>query len=185
LGGMSGFDVAKSMTSLTRAPAFVFLTMHDQPAYREQARSLGALGFVLKDHFVEDLPPILDHLLASREPSAQTLDLQVLGRLTAANPARFEKYKALFKSSMEDLLLQVDAACPAKDLALLGAMGHRGKSTAKSIGAAELSRQCVLLELACKARNEAAAVHTASDLRRLYNDAWAALQAQPVPSVSE
>lgn len=184
LGGMSGFDIAKQMATLTRAPALVFLTMHDQPAYREQARALGALGFVLKDHFVEDLPPVLDHLMASREPPAPTLDRAVLGRMTASNPVRFEKYSALFRSSMEDVLLQVDAACEGKDMASLQAMGHRGKSTAINIGAAELSRQCTLLELAGKARNEAAALQTAKNLRTLYNEACAALQAQPVPPVS-
>jgi len=69
LGGMSGFDVARSVVELQWPPRLVFLTMHDQEAYREKARSLGAMGYVLKDRFVQDLPPLLDALLDSKSKS--------------------------------------------------------------------------------------------------------------------
>jgi CheY-like chemotaxis protein len=183
LGGMSGFDVARNIAALDQPPAFIFLTMHDQLAYREKAQKLGALGFVLKDHFVDDLPPILDYLLASRLPPAAILDLDVLARLSPNNSVRYEKYTTLFRLSMEDILLQVDAACAAKDMALLGALGHRAKSTAMNVGAAGLTRQCLLMELAAKALNAPAALVAADTLRPLYQQTCAVLP-QHSPPVS-
>ncbi len=62
LGGMTGFDVAHSFAAMKNAPKIVFLTMHDQLAYRAQAQALGALAYVLKDNFVQDFPCILEGL---------------------------------------------------------------------------------------------------------------------------
>lgn len=66
LGGMSGFDIARHVAELTHRPRIIFLTMHDQPAYREQAKQLGAQGYVLKDEFVQQLPPMLETLAGNR-----------------------------------------------------------------------------------------------------------------------
>ncbi len=70
LGSATGFDVARSLSVLPSKPQFIFLTMHDLPAYREKARELGALGFVPKDQFVRDLMPIITGLLTGKAVAA-------------------------------------------------------------------------------------------------------------------
>lgn len=57
--GMTGLEVAQTMQTCLRAPKVVFLTMHDNDAYRAEAKKLGALGLVGKANFVADLLPII------------------------------------------------------------------------------------------------------------------------------
>ncbi len=60
--GMNGLEVAKTMQSWAVAPKVLFLSMHDNEAYRIAARSLGALGLVGKANFVAELLPIITGL---------------------------------------------------------------------------------------------------------------------------
>ncbi|OIP15054.1 MAG: hypothetical protein AUK50_11095 [Comamonadaceae bacterium CG2_30_57_122] len=57
--GMTGLEVAQAMQAWHTAPKVLFLTMHDNDAYRAAAKKLGALGLVGKANFVADLLPIL------------------------------------------------------------------------------------------------------------------------------
>ena len=57
--GMTGLEVAQTMQAWASAPKVLFLTMHDNDAYRTAAKKLGALGLVGKANFVADLLPIL------------------------------------------------------------------------------------------------------------------------------
>lgn len=61
---MSGVAVALRMKTWAQAPRIVFLSMHDNAAYREAAHNLGALGFVGKADLVDGLLPILERLVA-------------------------------------------------------------------------------------------------------------------------
>jgi DNA-binding NarL/FixJ family response regulator len=72
LGHGNGFDVARCLSTLEHAPAVIFLTMHDQLAYRNQASALGALALVGKDRFVQDLTPLL-HTLVARHKAGESL----------------------------------------------------------------------------------------------------------------
>jgi len=57
--GMTGLEVAQAMQAWDTAPKVLFLTMHDNDAYRAAAKKMGALGLVGKANFVADLLPIL------------------------------------------------------------------------------------------------------------------------------
>ncbi len=93
------------------------------------------------------------------------LDLSVLEKMVAGNPAKFRKFALLFISSMTDVLTQVDSAVASGDLPALAAMGHRAKSTALNVGATGLSGQCLQLEQAAHAGQQAQAVAIAQGLR--------------------
>lgn len=69
LPGLTGFEIAEQIQQLPRPVPFVFLTLHDIGAYRQQARALGAAGYVTKDEFVSRLMPLLDLLAAKQVPS--------------------------------------------------------------------------------------------------------------------
>jgi DNA-binding NarL/FixJ family response regulator len=62
--GMSGFEVAQALRSWPQPPRIVFLSLHDNPAYRAQARLHGAEAFVSKGDFGVEVIPILQALAA-------------------------------------------------------------------------------------------------------------------------
>lgn len=69
----NGLDVARRMQAWPTPPRIVFLSMHDNIAYRDAARDLGAIGFVAKADFVDGLLPILERLVADEAASYDIL----------------------------------------------------------------------------------------------------------------
>lgn len=69
----NGLEVARRMQSWETPPRIVFLSMHDNVAYRDVARDLGAIGFVGKADFVDGLLPILERLVADESASYDML----------------------------------------------------------------------------------------------------------------
>ena len=100
--------------------------------------------------------------LTDRKPD---LDLTVLDALVGHDAQKFRKFALLFLSSLDEVLQQVDSACASGDVAILGAMGHRAKSTALNIGAAKLSGMCLLLEQTAGAQDWAQSLAVAQGLR--------------------
>jgi HPt (histidine-containing phosphotransfer) domain-containing protein len=98
------------------------------------------------------------------------LDLTVLDELVGHDPQKFRKFALLFISSLEDVLQQIDAACAVSDVARLGAMGHRAKSTAMNIGAVKFSGMCLQLEQAAKANDLVQADALAQGLRPVFEE---------------
>ena len=69
----NGLEVARRMQSWETPPRIVFLSMHDNVAYRDVARDLGAIGFVGKADVVDGLLPILERLVADESASYDML----------------------------------------------------------------------------------------------------------------
>jgi DNA-binding NarL/FixJ family response regulator len=63
LQGMTGFQIADLMLGGDRAPSIIFLSMHNEEAYRTKAKKMGAYGFVNKSEFPDALMPLIDQLL--------------------------------------------------------------------------------------------------------------------------
>jgi DNA-binding NarL/FixJ family response regulator len=53
--GMNGFELAKRLRDAGAAARLVFLTVHDEEEFVDAAKSVGALGYVLKSRLSEDL----------------------------------------------------------------------------------------------------------------------------------
>ncbi len=104
-----------------------------------------------------------------------TLDLSVLDTLANHDAAKLRKFSMLFIASLEDVLAQIDDGLARGDLALLGAMGHRAKSTALNIGATGFAAQCLLLEQTATAQDAAATTALAHTLRPMFLPIRAAL----------
>jgi HPt (histidine-containing phosphotransfer) domain-containing protein len=104
-----------------------------------------------------------------------TLDLSVLDTLANHDAAKLRKYSLLFIASLEEVLVQVDDGIARADSALLGAMGHRAKSTALNIGATAFSTQCLLMEQAATAHDTAVTIALAHSLRPMFLPIRAAL----------
>ncbi|MBI3569828.1 MAG: response regulator transcription factor [Gammaproteobacteria bacterium] len=60
--GMDGFETARALKTGPCPPRIVFLSLHDNAAYRAQARLHGAEAFVSKGDFAAELVPILQTL---------------------------------------------------------------------------------------------------------------------------
>ena len=66
--GMNGLKAVGLLKQGVDAPKTVVLTLHDTEAYRSAAKAAGADGFIAKDEFVVDLPPLLESLFPGRRP---------------------------------------------------------------------------------------------------------------------
>jgi HPt (histidine-containing phosphotransfer) domain-containing protein len=99
---------------------------------------------------------------------SSALNFSVLEDLANHDAAKVRKYALLFIQSLEEVLANIDDAIVRQDIAQLGAMGHRAKSTALNIGATEFAGQCLLLEQAGHAGDSAKALAIAHNLRSLF-----------------
>ena len=59
LPDITGIEVAQAMSTWTQPPLVLFLSMYDSEAYLEIAQNLGAIGFVNKADFADELPLLL------------------------------------------------------------------------------------------------------------------------------
>jgi DNA-binding NarL/FixJ family response regulator len=59
LPDLDGMDVAKTLSVWQQPPQIIFLTMSESDGYLEMAQQLGAIGFVNKADFADELPILL------------------------------------------------------------------------------------------------------------------------------
>jgi CheY-like chemotaxis protein len=64
--GVNGLKAVSLVKQGVDAPKTVVLTLHDTEAYRSAAKTAGADGFIAKDDFVVELPPLLESLFPGR-----------------------------------------------------------------------------------------------------------------------
>ncbi len=62
--GMTGFAAAVELRKRALAVPLIFLTVQSSPAYVKRARSLGASGYVVKNHTAEQLPRAIKEVLS-------------------------------------------------------------------------------------------------------------------------
>ena len=68
LQGMNGLEGTRRLTSEHPGANVVIVTQYDDPAYRDEARNVGARGYVLKDR-LEKLPGILRTEVRQNSPA--------------------------------------------------------------------------------------------------------------------
>ena len=110
--------------------------------------------------------------------ASAVLDPRVLEKLVGADPARLRKYARLFTLSMDEVLPQVDAALSRHDNTALAALGHRGKSTARNMGALALAEHFLQLEQAARGTDLTRTQSIVAALRPALAEVQAALQRQ-------
>ncbi len=57
---MSGLEVARLLRENPPAPPVVFVTVHEDPEFREAAQQVGAAGYVVKSTMETELKPALE-----------------------------------------------------------------------------------------------------------------------------
>jgi len=63
---LSGIDAAHELREAGSTAKFIFLTVHEQPAFVEACFAEGGLGYVTKSHLGTDLLPALNDALCGR-----------------------------------------------------------------------------------------------------------------------
>jgi len=71
---MNGFEVARRLRQLKHRAGIVLLTFHEDVDYVHAARSVGALGYVIKRRMATDLPPAVRCVHAGRSFVSPPLD---------------------------------------------------------------------------------------------------------------
>lgn len=70
---MTGLEAAAKLADQPQPPPVVFLTVHDDQEFIDAARSLGALGYVLKRNIGTELLPVIRRALAGQATFLATL----------------------------------------------------------------------------------------------------------------
>jgi len=78
------------------------------------------------------------------------IDLAILGRLVRDDPDKVRKFSAKFLEAARETLAEMEAAHIGGNLAALGGLGHKLKSSARTVGATGFADLCQALESAAK-----------------------------------
>jgi CheY-like chemotaxis protein len=81
------------------------------------------------------------------------IDLAILARMVRDDPARVRKFALKFLETARKILDEMYAAHTGGDLAVLGGLGHKLKSSARTVGATGFADLCQALESAGKAND--------------------------------
>jgi DNA-binding NarL/FixJ family response regulator len=73
--GMSGIEAAKQLKKRHVKGSIIFLTVHQDLALAEEARAMGAMGYVVKSSADRDLVPAIQEAVAGRFFLSSALNL--------------------------------------------------------------------------------------------------------------
>ncbi|ABB74859.1 multi-sensor hybrid histidine kinase [Nitrosospira multiformis ATCC 25196] len=82
---------------------------------------------------------------------AKPVDVHILEQLVGNDPAVINEFLQDFRASARKTAEELQAACLAGDAKIAGGIGHKLKSSARSIGALQLGELCAQMEQAGKA----------------------------------
>ncbi len=77
---------------------------------------------------------------------ASVIDLAVLAKSVGPKPEKIRKYALMFVSSTHDTLAEITTTLANADMLGVSALGHRAKSSAKTVGALGFADLCLSLE---------------------------------------
>jgi len=100
-------------------------------------------------------------------PESRIVDLSLLAKMVGTDPEKIRKFSRIFIESAQKGMDELETALAGEDAAALGALGHRIKSAARSVGAMGYADLCQALEHAGKNRDMKSAREIAPQLRPL------------------
>ncbi len=93
--GLNGFEVARKLAELNLPVGIVFLTVHCEEEFFNEAVALGAKGYVLKDSAVTDIVAAIRAVAAGQNYVSAAMTAYLFNQKRGANPAQ--------RSQLEDL----------------------------------------------------------------------------------
>ena len=76
----------------------------------------------------------------------RVINLAVLANIVGHQPEKIRKFALMFVSAMHDTLAELEAALAQADMVAVAALGHRAKSSARTVGAPGFAELCQALE---------------------------------------
>ncbi|MEN3275229.1 MAG: two-component system, sensor histidine kinase and response regulator [Massilia sp.] len=156
---MDGFEATRRIRADERLKDTVVIAMTANAGVVDQERCMaaGMNEFLTKpvapDHLVATIlraigrgRPAAGRSAAAASPAPPLLDTAVLASTFGADPARMRKFASMFLDSAREGLAEIDIALVSNDLARAGAVAHRLKSSARSVGAMAFAEACQDLE---------------------------------------
>lgn len=103
----------------------------------------------------ENIPAATLPTVSSAESSTEkpSIDLSILGQIVNNDPNKIRKFALMFLETAGDTLIEMDDAYTREDTTALGHLGHKLKSSAKTVGALGVADICQALEYAGKAND--------------------------------
>ena len=97
----------------------------------------------------------------------RVIDLAVLANIVGHQPEKIRKIALMFVSSLRDTLAELEAALAQADMVAVAALGHRAKSSARTVGALGFAELCDALEQCKLAGDNDKACAIAAQMRPL------------------
>jgi len=136
---MSGFEVARALTKLPLAVEIIFLTVHCEEEFFNEALELGAKGYVLKDSSVTDIAACIRAVAAGQNYVSPALTAYLFQQRRSAAPRPRSAIDALTPTERQVLKLIAEYKTSKQIAAALFISPHTVQTHRKNI--------CVKLEL--------------------------------------
>ena len=91
-----------------------------------------------------DVAPVITPAQLAGDP--EVIDLSILYTSLGGKLDKVRKFAFMFVDAMPKTMTEIDDALAREDLAALGALGHRAKSSAATVGAMGMARLCQALQ---------------------------------------
>ncbi|MDQ3267480.1 MAG: ATP-binding protein [Pseudomonadota bacterium] len=94
--------------------------------------------------FLESAPMKTTAVGNASDPSI--IDLSILAKILGNHPDKIRKYVMMFLDLTQEAIVEIETALAHDDMATLSALGHRTKSSARTVGAMGFGELCQALE---------------------------------------
>lgn len=170
--GMDGLEASRLIRAdpaLAHIP-IIALSANIMKSDRDHCFAAGMNDFITKPFRPEYFYLTIANNLNRRAQTATSnlvIDLSILPQMVGTDPAALKKFYLSFIVAAEQGLNELDAALAMGDMSTLGALGHRLKSSAQSVGAMGYAQLCHKLEDSGKNNELKHAQQIVSQLRPL------------------
>jgi PAS domain S-box-containing protein len=94
--------------------------------------------------FLESAAVAATEVAGTNDPSI--IDLSIMSKMLGNQPDKIRKYVMMFLDLTQEAIIEIEAALTHGDMATLSALGHRTKSSARTVGAMGFGELCQALE---------------------------------------
>jgi HPt (histidine-containing phosphotransfer) domain-containing protein len=112
------------------------------------------------------------------------IDLNILGKVVNNDPNKIRKFALMFLDTARDTLAEMDNAYAREDAAAISHLGHKLKSSARTVGALGLADICQALEYAGKANDKPKLQKLLSELSPLLHQITVQVQQETTEQIN-